>query len=93
MMTRADIPWIGLLALVAMFVLPFLPSWLFEGPRTIKHNPSRHVCAVCGAPWTDRHVCEVEGTPIDQVLRAQLLRRSVSADLERRIAQTVEPDD
>ena len=27
------VPWIGLLALVAMFVIPFLPSWIFEGPR------------------------------------------------------------
>jgi hypothetical protein len=26
--------WVGLAALVAMFVIPFLPSWLFEGPRT-----------------------------------------------------------
>jgi hypothetical protein len=30
-------PWAGLLALVAMFVIPFLPNWLFEGPRTVRH--------------------------------------------------------
>jgi hypothetical protein len=23
-----------------LFVLPYLPNWLFEGPRTIKHRLS-----------------------------------------------------
>jgi hypothetical protein len=33
-------PWIGLLALVALFILPYVPDWLFEGPRTkIKGRP------------------------------------------------------
>ncbi len=36
-MPDAPIPWVGLAALLAMFVLPFLPDWLFEGPRTSKH--------------------------------------------------------
>jgi hypothetical protein len=31
-MPHAPMPWIGLAALVAMFVLPFLPDWLFEAP-------------------------------------------------------------
>ena len=56
----ADIPWAGLAALIAMFVIPFLPAWLFEGPRTVKHLPTRHVCGECGAPWTSGHVCEPE---------------------------------
>ena len=34
-MPHVDIPWIGLAAVVAMFALPFAPSWLFEGPRVI----------------------------------------------------------
>jgi len=59
-MMHAPTPWIGLLALVAMFVLPFLPSWLFEGPRTIRHWPRRHVCGECGARWTAGHLCEPE---------------------------------
>jgi hypothetical protein len=54
----SEIPWVGLAALVAMFVIPFLPDRLFEGPRTIKHWPRRHVCGDCGAPWTDGHRCE-----------------------------------
>ena len=33
----ARIPWFGLAALVSMFIIPYLPSWLFEGPRTVKH--------------------------------------------------------
>ena len=52
------VPWIGLLALVAMFVIPFLPDWLFEGSRTVRHWPRRHVCGACGADWTSGHVCE-----------------------------------
>jgi hypothetical protein len=57
-MSDAPVPWVGLLALVAMFVIPFLPDWIFEGPRTVKHWPRRHVCGECGAGWTDGHVCE-----------------------------------
>ena len=57
-MAENPVPWIGLLALVAMFVIPFLPDWLFEGPRTVRHRPRRHVCGECGAAWTSGHVCE-----------------------------------
>ena len=56
------VPWIGLLALVAMFVIPFLPDWIFEGPRTVRHWPRRHVCGECGAGWTSGHVCEAAET-------------------------------
>jgi hypothetical protein len=73
-------PWIGLAALVAMFVIPFLPSWLWEGPRTIKHYRRRHVCGDCGAPWTSDHAC---GTSLaDQPLRGQLYRTRPSRTLE-----------
>ena len=61
MMGHNPVPWIGLLALVAMFVVPFLPDWIFEGPRTVRHWPRRHVCGECGASWTSGHVCEVAG--------------------------------
>jgi hypothetical protein len=43
-------PWVGLVALAAMFLLPSLPDWLFEGPRTSKHWLRRHSCGDCGAP-------------------------------------------
>lgn len=56
-MSRTPTPWIGLIALAAMFVIPFLPDWLFEGRRTIKHWPRRHICGDCGAPWTEQHTC------------------------------------
>ena len=49
-------PWVGLAALLAMFVLPFVPDWLFEGPRTIRHGPRRHVCGDCNAPRTEGHI-------------------------------------
>ena len=55
---HAPIPWIGLAAIVCMFVLPWLDArGLFDGPRTIRHRPPRHVCADCGAVWTRGHHC------------------------------------
>ena len=73
-MPDTPIPWVGLAALVAMFLLPYLPNWLFEGPRTSKHWPHRHVCGDCGAPWTDAHTCAVEATEASPPLRGQLRR-------------------
>ena len=49
-----NVPWAGLVALLAMFLLP---ARLFE-PRTIKHRPLRHVCADCGARWAPGHTCD-----------------------------------
>jgi hypothetical protein len=77
------VPWVGLVALVLMFAIPFLPSWLFEGPRTVRHWPRRHVCGACHAPWTDGHVCELgpashSGPP----LRARIQRVDPGTDLE-----------
>lgn len=56
-MTDTPTPWVGLAALIAMFVIPFLPAWLFEGPRITRHWPRRHICGACGAPWTGGHSC------------------------------------
>lgn len=81
-------PWIGLAALVAMFVIPFLPAWLFEGPRKVKHYPRRHVCGLCDAPWTADHDCLPERVPDRAVarrpLRGELLRVGRSTELVRR---------
>ena len=52
-MPNAPTPWVGLAALVAMFVLPYLPNWLFDGPRTVKHRPRRHIAARPGRCLTD----------------------------------------
>lgn len=46
-------------AVVAMFVLPLLPAWLWEGPRVVRHRLTRHVCVDCGAGWSRGHVCVV----------------------------------
>lgn len=74
-MSRSSTPWIGLLALVAMFVLPRLPDWLFEGRRTIKHWPPRHICGDCGAAWTDGHTCAPDATATElPPLRGELQR-------------------
>lgn len=69
----ARIPWFGLAALVSMFIIPYLPSWLFEGPRTVKHWPRRHVCGVCNAVWTEGHTCS-PGAPVTGPLRGELRR-------------------
>jgi hypothetical protein len=67
------IPWIGLAALIGMFVIPYLPNWLFDGPRTVKHRPRRHICADCRAPWIDGHSCELPAD-IPGPLRGELRR-------------------
>jgi hypothetical protein len=77
-----EIPWVGLVALVAMFVIPFLPDWLFDGPRTIRHWPHRHVCANCGAPWTNKHACDLDVTEPDPPLRGEIIRPQSHSDLE-----------
>lgn len=75
-----DTPWIGLLALMVMLIIPFLPSWLFEGPRVVKHRPRRHVCGDCGALWTDGHACAFETYDYHTPLRGQLSRLAPSHD-------------
>jgi hypothetical protein len=92
-MTPHPTPWIGLVALLAMFLLPFLPSWLFEGPRTIRHHPHRHVCAECGAPWADDHACALDGVPGTETLRAELRRLTTSTSLVHRPTQLSETND
>ncbi len=91
-MPDIHIPWVGLAALLAMFVLPFLPSRLFEGPRTVKHWPRRHVCGVCNAPWSAGHTCTPQVrepcTPpareLGLPLRGELRRLKSPAELEPR---------
>jgi hypothetical protein len=80
MMSRT--PWIGLAALIGMFVLPYVPDWLFEGPRTVKHRPRRHVCADCNAPWTPDHTCPAP-TETPRPLRGEVRRLDPPVDLDR----------
>jgi hypothetical protein len=55
---HTPVPWIALAAIAAMFVLPWVDSrGLFDGPRTIRHRPRRHVCADCAQPWQPGHAC------------------------------------
>jgi hypothetical protein len=81
-MPHAATPWVGLAALVAMFAIPFLPGWLFEGPRTIKHRPRRHVCADCNAPWTNDHTCTPAIAAASPPLQGELRRWEPTAELE-----------
>jgi hypothetical protein len=73
-MSHAPTPWVGLAALVAMFVIPMLPNWLFEGLRTVRHHPRRHICALCSALWTSHHDCLAELPEVVPSLRGQLRR-------------------
>jgi hypothetical protein len=53
-----SLPLVGLLAIACMFLLPWLDArGLFDGPRTIRHRPRRHVCADCAEPWQPGHAC------------------------------------
>jgi len=55
---HTPVPWIGMAAFAAMFLLPWLDArGLLDGPRTIRRRPRREVCADCGAPWTAGHQC------------------------------------
>jgi hypothetical protein len=55
---RSPVPWIGLAAIVAMFVLPWLDACgLFDGARVVRRRPRRVVCADCAQPWTPGHEC------------------------------------
>ena len=82
-MPHASTPWIGLAALAAMFIIPFLPTWLFEAPRTIRHRSRRHICGDCGAPWTSDHICIPVIDAPSPPLRGELRRRQPAAELER----------
>jgi hypothetical protein len=73
-MPQVDTPWVGLAALLAMFVIPFLPNWLFEGPRTIWHRHPRHLCADCGEPWSPLHSCELDEPEDTRPLKGQIRR-------------------
>jgi hypothetical protein len=84
-MPDTNIPWVGLTALLAMLLIPFLPNWFLEGPRKIRHWPRMHVCGECDSPWTDGHTCD--SAAVEEDLRPRLhgdLRRLTPANLERR---------
>jgi hypothetical protein len=91
MMRQIEMPWVGLAALAAMFIIPCLPNWLFEGPRTIRHRPRRHICADCSAPWTPRHTCELEEASDARPLPGQIQRVGSSKALAppRRSAEKI----
>jgi hypothetical protein len=80
----APTPWWGLAALVAMFALPLVPAWLFEGPRIVRHHPARHICGDCLEDWTPDHRCEpvVPLHPEPPPVRVELHRPGT--ELERR---------
>jgi hypothetical protein len=80
-MATSSKPWIGLLALAAMFVLPYLPDKLFCGPRTIKHYPRRHVCAECGVPWVEGHICAADTAPAGLPIHGELRRVDTTSAL------------
>jgi hypothetical protein len=90
-----NVPWAGLIAILLMFVLP---ARLFEGPRTVRHRPTRHVCADCGAPWVTGHTCPIDLEAsadasnvvvphLDGPLRAELRRLDRPRELHRRSAR------
>jgi hypothetical protein len=91
-MPHVDTPWVGLGALVLMFAIPYLPNWLFEGPRVIRHWPRRHVCALCGAAWRDGHDCLTADDADTQRLSGRLDRLPERPAITSRSASPAEPD-
>ena len=83
-MPHTPTPWVGLAALLAMFLLPHLSDRLFEGPRTIRHWPRRHVCGDCNAPWIEGHTCTAAAGEAGPSLHGELRRLHSLAELERR---------
>jgi hypothetical protein len=78
-----DTPWIGLAALAAPFLLPLVPDWVFEGPRTIKHWPRHEICGRCTADWTDDHDCLSDRRPVVLAARGELRRIEMTEDRPR----------
>ena len=83
-MPHTPTPWVGLAALLAMFVLPYLPDRLFEGPRTIRHWPRRHICGDCHAPWIEGHTCAPTAVEAGPSLHGELRRLDPRVEPERR---------
>lgn len=83
-MPHTPTPWVGLAALLAMFLLPYLSDRLFEGPRTIRHWPRRHVCGDCNAPWIEEHTCTAAAGEAGPSLHGELRQLHSLAELERR---------
>lgn len=83
-MSHTPTPWVGLAALLAMFLLPYFSERLFAGPRTIRHWPRGHICGDCHAPWSDDHTCPLAERGAVSPLRGQLRRLDPPAALERR---------
>jgi hypothetical protein len=55
---HAAVPWVGLAAVAAMFVLPWLDArGLFDGPREVRHRARREACGDCAEPWQPGHAC------------------------------------
>ena len=83
-----QVPWIGLAAIAAMFLIPFLPSWLFEGPRTIRHWPRQYVCGICNALWSEDHMCKAEPKESPDLLQGEL--RRIQLELTSRIREDLD---
>jgi hypothetical protein len=92
-MPHVDTPWVGLAALVLMFAIPFLPSWLFEGPRVVRHRPRRHVCTLCGATWHDAHDCLTTPDADTRPPPSRLERLPERPAITSSSASSGEPDD
>jgi hypothetical protein len=91
-MSHVDTPWVGLGALILMFAIPFLPSWLFEGPKVIRHRPRRHVCPLCGAAWQDGHDCLAADDADTRPLSGRLERLPERPAIMSRSASPPKPD-
>ena len=77
-------PWVGLAALLAMFVLPFVPDWLLRGRGRSGTARAGMSAATATPPWTEGHICSPEASEAEPPLRGELRRLAPPAELERR---------
>jgi hypothetical protein len=92
---RSAVPWIGLAAIAAMFLLPWLDArGLLDGPRTIRRRPHRVVCADCASPWTPAHACTgwLEAAVREPVVPLTPQAPPVAPESARLRAQLTRPD-
>jgi hypothetical protein len=91
---HSPVPWIGLAAFAATFLLPWLDArGLLDGPRTIRRRPRRQVCADCAAPWTSGHRCAdwTEAAAGEPVVPLQPQPPSEPPRLRVRLTRTDQP--
>ena len=77
-------PWVGLAALLAMFVLPFVPDWLLRGRGRSGTGRAGMSAATATPPGPRGTSARLKRARPNRPLRGELRRLAPPAELERR---------